>query len=290
MFPKGPPHMKRFVSWIDNNMSLAILLPSLLISSCGGSSGNGSSNNPQNPFGYGPAAVSISTTGNTHVPGDLGSAGEYVIMAKTGISNVTGSQITGNIAVSPAADSYITGFSEAQDSSTVFATSASVVAPFKIYAATYGAPTPSNLTTAIGSMETAYTNAAGRSNPDFNELSSGEIGGLTLVPGLYKWTNTVTISNNVTISGGPNDVWIFQISGDVTMAANKQVILAGGALAKNIYWQVAQKVDIGTGSAFKGIIFAKTGINFLLGATLQGRAYAQTAVTLNNNPITQPAP
>ena len=72
---------------------------------------------------------------------------------------------------------------------------------------------PTRLTTAVGDMETAYTDAAGRTFPDALDLGAGEIGGLTLAPGLYKWTTNVSISKDVTLAGGPNDVWIFQIAG-----------------------------------------------------------------------------
>ena len=254
---------------------------------CGsGGSGTLKTNNPKNPLGAGPAPVVLAPPGGTTVAvGDLGASGSYVILAKTGISNVTGSSITGNIGVSPVAATYITGFSLVADATHVLSTSSSVVG--KVYAANYEVPTPSNLTTAIGSMETAYTDAAGRTNPDFNELATGNLGGLTLTPGLYTWTNTVIIPTDVTISGGPNDVWIFQVAGNVTMSAAKNVILKGGAQAKNIFWQVAGQVTLGTTSHFEGIILSKTGITLQTLASLNGRAYAQTMVSLDNNAVTQ---
>lgn len=241
--------------------------------------------NPQNPDGRGPAYVNLASGGILH-PADMGAAGNYVILAKTGISNVTGSAVTGHIAVSPAAATYITGFSLVADSSNVFSTSSSVTG--KIYAANYAVPTPSNLTTAIGSMEIAYTDAAGRTNPDFNELAAGNLGGLTLEPGLYTWTTTLTIPLDVTLSGGANDVWIFQTTGDVVMAAAKSVIMAGGAQAKNVFWQVAGEVVVGATSHFEGIILSKTAATFQTNASLLGRIFAQSAVALDNNAITQP--
>jgi hypothetical protein len=88
---------------------------------------------------------------------------------------------------------------------------------------------PVGLTTAIGDMGTAYTDAAGRTIPDFVNLGAGNISGLTLVPGLYKWsTSVLSDSTGFTLSGGPNAVWIFQIAGDVTVANNAHMILAGG--------------------------------------------------------------
>jgi hypothetical protein len=173
------------------------------------------------------------------------------------------------------------------DSTNVFSNSSSVVG--KVYAANYAVPSPSNLTTAIGSMETAYTDAAGRSTPDFLELGTGNIGGLTLAPGLYKWTSTVTIPTGVTIAGGANDVWIFQTSGDLSIAAAKNVTLSGGAQAKNVFWQVAGQATLGATSHFEGVILSKTAIILQTGATMNGRALAQTRVALDNNAITQPA-
>jgi hypothetical protein len=267
-------------------VSLSVFFPLLFAIGCAKGDSATGVYNPRNAFGAGPAAVNLSSSGTTLNPSDLSSAGNYVILAKTGVSNVTGSTITGHIGVSPAAASYITGFSLSADSTNVFSTSSSVVG--KVYAANYAVPTPSNLTTAIGSMETAYTDAAGRSPPDFNELATGSIGGLTLTPGLYTWTNTVTIPTDVTISGGANDVWIFQIAGDLTMSAAKSVILSGGAQAKNIYWQVAGQVSIGTTSHFAGIILGKTAVNLQTSATMSGQIFAQTMVTLDNNAVTKP--
>ncbi len=282
--------VQHFLTITPKVISIAAVLPLIFALGCAGSSGGGSItgiNNPQNPFGDGPANVSLSTSGGATDPSDAGSSGNYVILAKTGISNVPGSSITGNIGVSPAAASYITGFSLVADATNVFSTSTQVVGGGRVYAANYAVPTPSNLTSAIGSMERSYLDAASRSNPDFNELATGIIGGLTLAPGLYKWTNTVTIPTDVTINGGPTDVWIFQISGDLTMAAAKQVILTGGALAKNVYWQVAGRVTIGTNSHFEGVILAKTAVSLQTGATMLGQIYSQTMVSLDQNAVTQ---
>ena len=159
----------------------------------------------------------------------------------------------------------------------------------KVYAPDFAAPTPVNLTTAIGDMQTAYTDAAGRSIPDFTELGAGEIGGLTLVPGLYKWGTDVLISSDVTLSGGPNDVWIFQIAGKITQANGTKIHLTGGALAANVFWQAFGDVSLGTTSHFEGIIMAQTSISLATGASINGRLLAQTAVTLDANTVTVPA-
>jgi hypothetical protein len=224
------------------------------------------------------------------VPVNLGTAGSFVVLAKSGISTVPGSLLTGDIGVSPIARTAVTGFSETMDSSNTFSTSAQVVG--KIYAADYAPPTPTKMTTAVSDMEIAYTDAAGRTLPDFTELGAGEIGGLTLVPGLYKWGTGVSISTDVTLTGSATDVWIFQIAGDITQANATNVTLAGGALPKNVFWQVAggSGVTVGTTAHFEGVVLAVTAINLRTGASANSRLLAQTAVSLQQNQVTQPAP
>jgi len=214
---------------------------------------------------------------------DLGAAVNYVILAKTAINNNPTSSITGDMGLSPAATSYITGLS--LTNLTGYATSAQVTG--QIFAADMADPTPTNLTTAVENMITAYNDAAGRSFPDFLELGTGNIGGKTLAPGLYKWTSTVTLPTNVTISGGADDVWIFQISGDLNMSSAVNVTLVGGAQAKNIFWQVAGEATFGATSHFEGTILSMTGITFQTGASFNGRALAQTAVVLDGNIVVE---
>lgn len=214
----------------------------------------------------------------------LGGAGNYVILAKTAINNSSTSVITGNLGLSPAATSYITGMS--LTNATGYATSAQVTG--NVYAADMADPTPITLTTAVNNMITAYNDAAGRPSPDFSELGTGNIGGKTLLPGLYKWTNTVSLPSDITISGGANDVWIFQIAGNLTMSSAVKITLSGGAQAKNIFWQVAGNATIGTTAHFEGILLSMTGITFQTGASMKGRALAQTAVILDKNTVTNP--
>jgi len=215
---------------------------------------------------------------------DLGTAENYVILAKSAISNIPTSSITGDLGISPAAETFITGFS--LTNATGYSTSSQVTG--QVFAADMADPTPINLTTAVNNMQTAYTDAAGRPSPDFFELYTGDISGKTLTRGLYKWTNTVTLSSDVTLSGGADDIWIFQIEGDLSMSADVNITLIGGAQTKNIIWQVAGEVIVGTTSHFEGIILSKTGITLQTGASMNGRALAQTAVTLDSNTVIQP--
>jgi len=237
-------------------------------------------------------AMAAFTTGAKQIaqsPVDLGSAGNFAILAKSGITTTGTTSITGDIGVSPITYAAITGFAltpVVPDGSNTFSTSSLVTG--KVYAADYTEPTPTNLGMAVLDMQAAYTDAAGRTLPDFTELGAGNIGGLTLVPGLYKWSSCVTIPTDVTLSGGPDDVWIFQIAGTLDISSATKVILSGGAQAKNIFWAVADVVAFGTTSEFNGNILAKTNITMTNGATLNGRALAQTAVTLIANAIIVP--
>ncbi len=232
------------------------------------------------------------TTGTTTAlgpaPVNLGTAGNYVILAKTGVSTTGATAVTGDIGLSPAAASFITGFGLVADATNVFSTSALVTG--NVYAANYAVPTPANMTTAVSDMQTAFTDAAGRTSPDQTELGAGNITGQTLAPGLYKWGTGVLISAGgvVTLNGGPNDVWIFQIAQDLTVSNGAVVTLTGGAVPQNIFWQVSGQTTLGTTADFKGIILSQTLISFNTGAIMNGRALAQTAVTLNATAITEP--
>jgi hypothetical protein len=230
------------------------------------------------------AAAKVPKVAQAVVP--LGSAGDFAILAKSGISTTGTTAIVGDIGVSPIAATAITGFGLIMNSSNQFSTSSLVTG--KVYAANYAVPTPVKMTTAVSDMQIAYTNAAGRKLPDYTELGAGNIGGMTLTPGLYKWGTGVIIPTNVTLSGGSNDVWIFQIAQTLTVSNGVHVNLSGGAQAQNIFWQVAGQTTLGTTSVFNGNILGKTAIVLNTGAKLNGRALAQTAVTLDANTVIKP--
>ncbi len=221
-------------------------------------------------------------------PIDLGSAGDFGILTKTGISTTGITSIIGNIGVSPAAATSITGFGLIMD--TNGQSSHTPIVTGKVYAADYAAPTPANMTTAISDMETAFTTANGLVTPaPIVGLYDGDISGRTLTGGLYKWATGVMVSSaGVTLSGGPNDTWVFQIAQDLTIGNNAKITLLGGAQAKNIFWVVTGQANIGSDAQFNGIILSKTLISLNTRATVKGRLLAQTAVTLNANTVTQP--
>lgn len=256
---------------------------SLLLSTACGSGSSDPAKTARNPSGAGPAPVSLGSAT------DNAASGSYVLLAKTGITNVTGSTVTGgDVGLSPAAASFVTGFALTADASNVYSTAPSVVAPGKVYASNYANPTPSNLTAAVLSMQAAYSDAAGREKPDYLNLGSGDIGGKTLAPGLYKWGTGVTIPTDVTLSGGANDVWIMQISNDLELSTAKKVVLSGGAQARNVFWQVAGRVTLHATSHFEGVILSQTAITLQTQASLHGRALAQSLVALDDNAVTAP--
>lgn len=211
----------------------------------------------------------------------LGGAQDFAILSQTGITDVYRSAIVGDVGTSP-----ITGaallLTCAEVTGNIYTVDAAGPLPCAINS-------PSLLSTAIGDMGFAYDDAAGRVPADVVELGAGEIGGLTLAPGIYNWSTGVNISTDLTLSGGPTDTWIFQVAGTLIEANGVRVTLAGGALAKNIIWQVAGAVTLGTNAHFEGVVLGKTLIAANTGTSINGRLLAQTAVTLQMNAITEPA-
>ncbi len=255
---------------------LTIVLLAALVAGC--SDGNGLPTiNPQ-PNAAG-AGTGVAGLGKGPAPVELGSAGGYVILAESAITNVPPSPITGNVGLSPATGAgidltcaEITGVTNDVDNTGPL--------PCTVMNA-------SGLTTAIGAKGTAYTDAQGRA-PDYIELGAGDIGGLNLSPATYKWGTGLLIPTDLTLTGGPNDVWIFQIAQGLTVSSGVHIVLAGGALPKNIFWATFGATELGTTSHFEGVILSQTSVAMKTGATINGRLYAGTAVTLEQNPVTQP--
>lgn len=246
-------------------------------------------------FAAGPAAVNLLTAGN------------FTILSKTGITN-TGSHttsITGNIGSSPITAAAMNNVFCSEITGTIYGVDAAYTGSGATgcFAGNPGVPAvvppDANKTlvdNAVLDMGTAYADAAGRTLPTATELGAGNIGGMTLAPGLYKWSTDVTIPTNVTLSGGANDVWIFQIAGNLNIAsagsvpAGIKVVLTGGAQASNIFWQVGgvTGATLGTYSTFNGTILSAKQVILQTGAVLNGRALAQTQVTLDANTIAAP--
>jgi hypothetical protein len=207
---------------------------------------------------------------------NLGAASRFVVLAGSEITSVPTAQIIGDVGLSPAARSKI-GLTPAEVTGSIFA-------------ADDGGAVAVMLTQAQNDLTTAYNDAAGRSLGAVDKANA-DLGGSTLAPGLYKSTGTLNITGTLTLDaqGDANAIYIFQAASVLTMASTSQIILSGGARARNIFWQVGTSAVIGTGSAFKGIIMADQSISFATGSTLEGRALARIgAVTLDSNHLTIP--
>jgi hypothetical protein len=215
-------------------------------------------------------------------------AHNFAILAKSGISTVPGSVITGDIGVSPIAATAMTGFSLALDASTEFSTSGQVTG--KCFGASY-APSAAMLTAAISDMEAAYTDLSSRTTSPENTGIGGStgIGGMTFVPGVYKWTVVLNLQSDVTLSGGADDVFIFHTTGNINFATDVTVILEGGVQAKNIFWVAAMTVAVQARAHVEGIIYTYTDVTFVTGSSINGRIFAQTAVNLQMSTVAEPA-
>jgi hypothetical protein len=219
-------------------------------------------------------------------PINLLSAANFVIFAETAITTTGTTDITGALGISPNDFSSITGFALAMHTSNVYSTSTYVTG--RIYSPTYASPTPTTVNQAMLDSRTAYTEAANRVNPDHTGLGGGDIGGMTLYGGLYEWTTDVLANTDVTLSGCANDVFIFSSTGRFLLGSSTNIILAGGVLPGNVFWQFAGGATIGTGAHVKGNILSQTDIVFQTGSSGVGRALAQTQVTLDATTLVRP--
>jgi len=219
---------------------------------------------------------------------NLGTAGDFAILTKSGISTTGVTSITGDIGVSPAAATALTGFGLIMD--TNGQSSHTPIVTGKAYASDYAAPTPAKMTQAVSDMETAFTTANGLTTPaPIVGLYAGDISGRILPPGLYKWSTGVLVTSaGVTLTGGPNDTWVFQIAQNLTINNNAKITLLGGAQAKNIFWVVSGQATIGSNANVSGNILSKTLVSMNTGSRLTGRLMAQTAVTLNASTVIKP--
>lgn len=219
-------------------------------------------------------------------PVDLGSAAHFTILAGAAVTTTGGGIINGDVGASPISGSAI-HLTQAQVNGSIYAVDAAGPAGSVI--------APSLLTVAKGDLTTAFNDAAGRTpipSGPFRNPGAGNLGGLNLAPGLYKFDDTAFITgSDVTLTGGPDDVWIFQIAADLQVGSSVHVILAGGAQARNIFWQVGTSAVIGTFAVFKGTILADQAITINTTSAMDGRALAFSAgVTFNGNVGELPTP
>jgi Ice-binding-like len=200
---------------------------------------------------------------------ELGSAGGFAVLAGSTVTNTGKTTVTGDLGVSPG--TAVTGFP-----------------PGIVVGIQHAADTAS--AAGIASLTTAYNDAKGRTLCPVSV--SGNLGGQTLKPGLYKSTSGLAVtSGDLTLDakGNSNGVFIFQIASTLTSTAGRAVILTGGAKASNVFWQVGSSATLGTNSTFVGTILSDQSISLATGASLQGRALARIgAVTLDTNAVSRP--
>lgn len=266
-------------------LTLAIAL-SAIVAGCGGSSSSGGSS----------SGATCSGTGCVN----LGTAANYVILDESGITYTpeatvsSTAKITGNIGISPAAASFITGLALNLPAAGAYSTSTLVSG--NIYAPGYAAPTPANLTTAVADKNTAYTAAAGMA-PAGGGLGTacpgtGALGGLTITPGVYTCTVDLSIAPGTTVTLSGAGVYVIRTTQGLSQAASTSVNLTNGALPQNVFWQVAGVVSIGASAHMEGVIMSASNINLLTNATFKGRLFggtgAGTAVAMDSNTVTQP--
>jgi hypothetical protein len=217
------------------------------------------------PSGTTLTTIPNQTTTQTTVP--LAGASNFAILAGAAISNTGATTISGNLGLSPG--SSIGGFPPGIIAGTQYINNA-IASQAKL------------------DLTAAYNDAAGRTCTDIVTLS-GNIGGLTLTPGLYKSTSSLAISSGdltFDAKGNANAVFIIQIASTLTTTPGRKVILSGGALASNIFWQVGSSATFGTTSVFKGTVLVMQSITFNTGATLDGKALARIgAVVMAGNTI-----
>jgi hypothetical protein len=210
-------------------------------------------------------------------PVPLEGAGKFAILAETAIADTPTSTVTGNVGLSPAtgADD---GLSCAEVTGLIYSADNAGPAPCSL-------AKPGALNWAVEAMKDAYTDAAGR-KPTSTDLDGGNIGGLVLAPGVYNWSTDVNIPTSLTLNGGSNQVWIFQVAGNLDISAEQSVILQGGAQAKNIFWQVAGQTTLESDSQFEGTILDASQIAMGSGASINGRLLSETSVSLEASTVT----
>jgi hypothetical protein len=254
-------------------MRFIALLLAAFIAGCGSGGGTETGSRPA-PI----EAGALCSSGAACVP--LGTAGHFVILSVNALTNATPSVVTGDVGLTKASGALI-GLTCPEVTGVIFSVDAAGPLPCRVTAA-------AALAAAETDADDAYINATRRA-PDVTGLGAGDISGKTITPGVYKWTTAVAINTDVTLIGGPNDVWIFQIGQGLNVGSGVKIILAGGALPQNVYWAPLFAAQLGTNSQFRGVLLPAAPVFMMSGASINGRLLA-FEVHLDHNTVTRPGP
>jgi len=220
------------------------------------------------------AGTGVAGLGHGPAPLDLGTSANYVILSVSALTNQPTSTVTGTVGLTKAAGSQI-GLSCGEVSGQIVSRDSTRRA--------CGLTDAAGLTQAEVDADNAYLDAVGRV-PDYSELGDGNIGGLNLGPATYFWSTAVSIPSNLILTGGPNDVWIFQIKQGLDVSPGVQIILKGGASAQNVYWVPTFEVQLHEGSQTRGILLPAASVVMGAGASVNGKLLA-FAVHLDQNTV-----
>jgi hypothetical protein len=235
-----------------------------------------------------PLALAGNSTASSPTKVALGTADSFALLAAAAISDVPTSTVSGDVGLSPTTGAAITGLTCAGVTGTIYTVDAAGP-PCRI-------PNPGLLTTATTAVTNAYVDAAGRS-PDTTFIGSdNQLGGQTLVAGVYRIPAAVTanLAGNLTLNGDADAVWIFQATSSLVTAGSSTVTLTGGAQACNVFWQVGSSATLGASSTLEGTVLSNTSISVGNSATVHGRLFAGAqapsgAITLIADTITRPS-
>ena len=269
--------MFRFRSFCKLPRWVTALLLAAFMGGCGSGGGDGQTGSDPDQ-GPQPTAAGVGTgvggDGRGPAPVPLGTSADFVILSVLALSNVPPSVVTGDVGLTVASGALI-GLTCAEVTG-------------KIYSIDNSGP-PCKTTDAarliLGEKDAdaAYYDGVARA-PDYVDLAAGNIGGLNLGPATYKWNTAVVIPSNLTLTGGPNDVWIFQIEKGLSVSSGVQIILRGGALPQNVYWMVLWDSDLGMNSQFAGIFLGSAGVFMKSGASISGKLLSMS-VHLDQNTV-----
>lgn len=275
--------MNRFESLLKPLMWFMALLLAALVAGCGAAGGDGADPN----LTAAGAGTGVGGLGRGPEPVNLGTAGNFAILAEQAIRDISPSTVSGDVGLTPASGTLV-DLTCAEMVTGVIYTVPGAGPPCRVENAGL-------LLTAKNDGVAAFFDARDNRAPDYIDLGGGNIGGRNLGPATYKWNTPVAIPSNLTLTGGPNDVWIFQIwQSDenvisLSVSSGVQIILAGGALPQNVYWVIGG-ADLGSNSQFKGVIMADFSIVLKTGASIDGRVLAGSAAELDHNRVAQPVP